>query len=255
MGSVRYGQHFLISDAIVEKELEYASLTKNDVVLEVGPGKGKLTFPLAERVKEVIAVEVDSYLIKSLEPTLPENVTLIQGDIVKTDLESLPRFNKVVSNLPYQVSSPFTFQLLEYDFELAVLIYQLDFALRMVAEPWEYDYSRLSVGVYYKAECEIVEEIPRTCFQPAPRVDSAMVVLKPREQAPFELESEAFFYELARELFSHRRKMIRSILKNRYNVTDDDLPFMEMRVEEMSAEEIGLLANWLVKRGVNKGGE
>jgi len=241
----RYGQHFLIDQSVIEEELALANLHPDDVVLEVGPGKGALTKKLAERVKKVIAVEVDQFLIKSLESEVPENVTLIQGDIVKLGLNDLPKFNKVVTNLPYQISSPFTFDLLKYPFEKAAIIYQYDFALRMTAEPWMYDYSRLSVGVYYYAECELIRKISPGSFRPQPRVDSALVSLVPRKKPAFEVKDEEFFFDIVRILFNHRRKTVRAVLKNHFKSIDEDLPFLQLRVEEMSPEEIGLLSNLL----------
>jgi len=241
----RYGQHFLIDESVIDQELALANLKPDDVVLEVGPGKGALTKRLAEQVKEVIAVEVDRFLIKSLESEIPGNVKLIEGDIVKLGLETLPKFNKVVTNLPYQISSPFTFQLLKYPFERAAIIYQLDFALRMTAEPWMYDYSRLSVGVYYYSECELIRKIPPGAFRPQPRVDSALVTLLPRSKPAFEVKDEEFFFDIVRVLFNHRRKTVRAVLKNHLKSIDEDLPFLSLRVEEMSPEEIGLLSNLL----------
>ena len=111
-------------------------------LLEVGPGKGILTNLLAKKVKRVIAVEIDEKLIKSLKEILPSNVILIKNDVIKLNFENLPKFNKVVSNLPYQISSPFTFKVLDYNFDLAILIYQKEFADRIIAKPGNKKYSK-----------------------------------------------------------------------------------------------------------------
>ena len=171
----KIGQNFLIDKQVVKREINYADLSKNDIVLEIGPGEGILTKILATKAKKVIAIEIDSRLVEKLEPTLPDNVRLINSDVLKIDFNTIPAFNKVVSNLPFQISSPITFKLLEYPFTKAVLIYQKDFADRMVAKQGSKDYSRLSVGVYYKAHCRILETVSRKCFYPTPKVDSCII--------------------------------------------------------------------------------
>ncbi|MCK4996374.1 MAG: ribosomal RNA small subunit methyltransferase A, partial [Thermoplasmatales archaeon] len=173
----KLGQNFLIDKRVAEQEVNYAGIENNDVVLEIGPGQGILTRLLAERAKRVIAIEIDKNLIGDLGSSLSENVELIHGDALKIDFETLPKFNKIVSNLPFQISSPITFKLLDYNFELAVLIYQKEFADRMIAAPDSKDYSRLSVGIYYKTKCELLETIPKTCFKPQPKVDSCAIRL------------------------------------------------------------------------------
>ncbi|HDJ99682.1 MAG TPA: methyltransferase domain-containing protein, partial [Firmicutes bacterium] len=142
----KLGQHLLIDRKIAEREVNYASISKEDVILEVGPGKGILTLILAERAKEVVAVEVDHRFVNFLKGIIPDNVRIIHGDILKIDLESI-NFNKVVANLPFSISSPFTFRLLDSSFSKAILIYQKHFAKRMVAKPGSKEYSRLSVAV------------------------------------------------------------------------------------------------------------
>jgi 16S rRNA (adenine1518-N6/adenine1519-N6)-dimethyltransferase len=241
----KLGQNFLINKKIAEREVEYASVTKLDTVLEIGPGKGVLTNILASKAKKVIAVEIDKKLVENLKEILPENVELINSDILKIDLKDLPKFNKVVSNLPFQISSPFTFRLLDYDFELAVLIYQKEFADRMIAKPKTKDYSRLSVNVYYKAYCETLGVVPKSCFSPQPKVDSCMIRLIPRKHPAFDVVDEKFFFELTRNLFNFRRKKIGTILKDFYKIKDKDIPFFDNRVEELMPEQIGVLSNYL----------
>jgi len=146
----KLGQHFLVDEQVAGRETTYANIGKDDVVLEIGPGKGVLTQLLARDAKKVIAVEIDRFFVEELKNKMPSNVEVIHADVLKIDFNTLPLFNKIVSNLPFQISSPVTFKLLEYPFSKAVLIYQKDFADRMIAVPGTKDYSRLSVGVYYK---------------------------------------------------------------------------------------------------------
>ncbi len=244
----KLGQNFLTDINTAKREIEYAKINKKDVVLEVGPGKGILTKILSEKAKKVIAVEIDKNLIGYLEKNISKNVELINKDVLEIDLTTLPKFNKVVSNLPYQISSPFIFKILEYDFEFAVLILQKEFAERLVAEPGDKNYSRLSVSVFYKAYCELLETVPKGRFRPAPKVDSAIVEIIPRKYKPFKLEDEDFFYKLVKNLFNHRRKKIKTILKNKYRVESSDLPFLEYRVEKLSPKQIGELSNKLMEK-------
>ena len=244
----KFGQNFLVDKKVALQEVEHANINEKDVVLEIGPGKGVLTELLAQRAKKVIAIEVDKNLVKDLQSFLPDNVVLINDDVLNVDFESLPRFNKIVSNLPFQISSPITFKLLNYDFSLAVLIYQKEFADRMVAKPNSKSYSRLSVGVYYKACCEIVEVVSKTCFKPQPKVDACVVKLIPRKRSPFLVYDEGFFFDLTRELFNHRRKKIKHTLKKLYNIDYSNMSFLDNRVENLSPEQIGELSNILFKR-------
>jgi 16S rRNA (adenine1518-N6/adenine1519-N6)-dimethyltransferase len=243
----KLGQNFLINKKIAEKEVEYASINEQDIVLEIGPGEGVLTNLLASKAKKVIAVEIDKILVDNLKGNLPENVELINKDILKIDLKNFPKFNKVVSNLPFKISSPFTFKLLRYDFNLAILIYQKEFADRMVAKPKTENYSRLSVNVYYKAFCEKLEMVPKSCFSPQPKVDSCIIKLIPRKTPAFDVVDEKFFFDLTRNLFNFRRKKIGTVLKALYNVKYKDLPFIDKRIEELKPEQIGALSNYLYK--------
>ena len=245
MSKRKTGQNFLIDKNVAEREVSHANITKKDVVLEIGPGTGILTKLLAERAKKVIAIEIDGELIEKLKKFIPDNVELIHGDALKVDFETLPKFNKIVSNLPFQISSPITFKFLDYNFSLAVLIYQKEFADRMVAKPGSKDYSRLSVGIYYKTNCDIIRTVPRTCFYPQPRVDSCMVQLFPRKSPPFSVHNEPFFFELTRELFNHRRKKIKNTLDRIYDMSLEDVPYLDKRVEELTPEQIGELSNIL----------
>jgi 16S rRNA (adenine1518-N6/adenine1519-N6)-dimethyltransferase len=237
------GQNFLIDNKVAEREVIYADISKDDVVLEIGPGKGIITKLLSFKAKKVIAIELDKNLYNNLKKTIPDNVELINDDAVKVDFNTLPHFNKIVSNLPFQISSPITFKILNHYFSLAILIYQKEFANRLIANPGSKDYSRLTVGVYYKARCKILETIPKTCFSPQPRVDSCIIELSPRKQSPFTVLDEKLFFDLTKNLFNHRRKKIKNILVESYKFKLDGIPYLENRVEELLPEQIANLSN------------
>lgn len=248
MGKTRLGQHFLTDSSVVEKELSIAQLSTKDIVLEVGPGKGVLTKELAKNCQQVIAVELDSQLVDHLQHILPKNVTLVHADVMKLSWDKIPLFTKVVANLPYQISSPFTFKLFESSFQKAVLIYQKEFAERMIAKPGSKQYSRLSVGIAYKAQCCIHQTIPPKSFSPPPEISSCLVEITPFSKPPFYVKDESFFFILTRLLFSHRRKKIRTILKNAFSTPiPEDIMFGDQRVEKLTPEQIGSLSNVLIE--------
>ncbi len=240
----RWGQHFLIDVSVANREVNYADLTTDDIVLEIGPGKGIITRLLAQKASQVIAIEIDRRLVEHLKTSLPDNVTLIQGDALLVDFKTLPRFTKIVSNLPFEISSPIMFKFLSSCFSKAILIFQKDFAERLVASPGTSQYSRLTVGVSYKAHCRILENVPRNCFSPAPKIDCSIVEIIPYDKPAFQVENEQFFFELTKQLFTHRRKKIRTTIKSLYG-TIDQLPYLDQRVEELTPIQIGRLSDEL----------
>jgi len=248
MSRVKKGQNFLINKNVAVREVEYAEITRDDVVLEIGPGKGIITELLAEKAKKVIAIEIDKKLVVELNSNLPGNVEIINDDALKVDFNSISKFNKIVSNLPYQISSPITFKFLNYNFKLAVLIYQKEFAERMYASYNSKNYSRLSVGIDYKAKCEFLELVPKNYFNPQPKIDSYMVKLIPREKPKFMVINENFFYDVTRELFNQRRKKIKNIVKKRWNILIEDELFGNKRVEEITPEQIGKISDYIFKK-------
>jgi 16S rRNA (adenine1518-N6/adenine1519-N6)-dimethyltransferase len=245
----RLGQNFLLDDSVIRRSVGFASLSANDTVLEIGPGLGNLTEELLKTGAKVVAVEQDLDFCKFLEKRFGERLQLVQADAVKA---FLPKFNKVVSNLPYQISSPITFKLLDLGFDVAVLMLQREFAERMIAKPGTSDYGRLSVGVYYRAECKIMLNVPSSSFWPQPKVDSCIVKLVPKSP-PFKVKDEDVFYRVTQAVFSHRRKMISNSLKTdpavsgmmseRVAVQLGSLPFASKRPEELTPEMIGELAD------------
>src|SRR3990170_1094284 len=160
------GQHFLVYSRVAARHIAYAKVGPSDVVLEIGPGLGVLTRELVVRARRVIAIEADRRLAARLRRSIPE-ADVMEGDALKVEW---PPFDVMASNLPYRISSPLTFRLLDASFDRAVLMYQWEFARRMVAKPGTPDYSRLSVGVYRRAKCEVLERVPRNAFRAPPRV-------------------------------------------------------------------------------------
>jgi len=241
----RLGQHFMLDDSVLKRMVEAASLSPADTVLEIGPGLGNLTEMLLKTGAKVRAVEQDQEFVKFLRRRFGNRLELLEADAVEA---FLPQFNKVVSNLPYQISSPITFKLLEEGFDIAVIMLQREFAERMVAEPGTRDYGRLTVGVYYHAQCEILFGVPRSSFWPQPRVDSCVVELRPRPP-PFEVEDHDLFTEVTRALFSHRRKKIVNSLKSDTVIAGmlsgekadmlSEIPYAAQRAEELTPEMIG----------------
>jgi 16S rRNA (adenine1518-N6/adenine1519-N6)-dimethyltransferase len=208
--SKRAGQHHVVDPTVLDKIVDHARLSREDVVLEIGAGIGNLTRLLAQRAGKVISIERDRRFVKILREQLRglSNVQIIYGDALRIEL---PKFNKVVANLPYGISSDITFRLLEHKFELAVLMYQQEFAERMVAKPGSDDYSRLTVNTYYRARVELLGEVPPEAFVPQPKVTSAIVRLSPREP-PFKVSDEKIFFDVVRALFQHRRQRVRNAL-------------------------------------------
>jgi 16S rRNA (adenine1518-N6/adenine1519-N6)-dimethyltransferase len=241
----KLGQNFLIDEKVAQREIKYADITKDDIVLEIGPGKGILTKLLANSAKKVIAIEIDKNLINNLKKSIPSNVELIYGDSLKIDYDTLPKFNKIVSNLPFQISSPITFKFLNYSFSVAVLIYQKEFADRMIAKTGSKNYSRLSVGIYYKTKCELLETISKTSFKPQPKVDSCIIRLVPRINPPFKVINESFFQDITKNLFNNRRKKIKNILEKNYGIKLKDMAYINKRVENLTPAQIGELSNIL----------
>ncbi|MGC9307430.1 MAG: 16S rRNA (adenine(1518)-N(6)/adenine(1519)-N(6))-dimethyltransferase RsmA [Thermoplasmatota archaeon] len=239
---MRRGQHFLVDDRVAERQVAYAALSRDDVVLEIGAGNGALTRHLAEVAGRVIAIEIDAELAVGLENM--ENVELVRRDALEVDFSAL-HFNKVVANLPYQISSPVTFKLLEHSFDLGVLMYQKEFAERLVAAPGSDAYARLSVMAQYAADWELLETVSPGAFYPRPKIRSAIVRMTPRPPL-FSVVDEAVFAEVVRALFSHRRKKIRNGLLAAGLIGREQLeavPYVDRRAEDLLPAQIGAISD------------
>jgi len=246
------GQHFLIDSRVADRHVEFASPGRSEVALEIGPGLGVLTRPLAKRAGRVVAIEKDRRLAAALRGLAP-NVDVVHGDALRVPW---PRFDVMVANLPFQISSPLTFALFDAPFDRAFLMYQREFADRLTATPGTRAYSRLTVHAIGRCDCEIVEAVPRAAFYPEPEVDAAIVALRPRPP-PFRIEHPAVFRTTVDAIFAHRRKTIGRALRlerRRFGVAPEDwesrvdrAPFLTRRAGELTPEEIAELSAALAK--------
>lgn len=221
----RFGQNFLIDTHVLEKIIKSAEITKEDLVLEIGPGIGTMTQYLCENAREVVAVEIDKNLIPILEnDTLAEydNVTVINEDILKLDLNELVKERnggnriKVVANLPYYITTPIIMGLFESHVPLKniTVMVQKEVADRMQADPGSKDYGALSLAVQYYATPYIAANVPPNCFMPRPNVGSAVIRLTLHENPPVQVKKESFMFALIRASFNQRRKTLVNGLTN-----------------------------------------
>ena len=220
----KYGQNFLIDTHVLEKIIRAAEITRDDFVLEIGPGIGTLTQYLAEAAREVAAVEIDRNLIPILEETLREypNTTVINADVLRLDIGELVREKsggrpvKVVANLPYYITTPIIMGLFEskVPLESMTVMVQKEVALRMQAGPGTKDYGALSLAVQYFAEPYLAANVPPNCFMPRPAVGSAVIRLARHERPPVEAADEKRMFAIIRAAFGQRRKTLVNALAN-----------------------------------------
>ena len=261
----KFGQNFLIDTSVLDRIVAAAEITKEDCVLEIGPGIGTMTQYLAESAGEVVAVEIDKNLIPILKETLGEydNVTVINDDILKVDIEGLAKeYNggrpiKVVANLPYYITTPIIMGLFESGtpLESITIMVQKEVADRMQVGPGTKDYGALSLAVQYYAKPEIIANVPPNCFIPRPTVGSAVIKLTRYEKPPVDVEDPSFMFTLIRASFNQRRKTLVNGLTGAGNlpVTKEQivkaLERMQLsatvRGETFTLEQFAILANLL----------
>lgn len=239
----KYGQNFLIDMHVLDRIMDAAEITKEDCVLEIGPGIGTMTQYLAERAREVIAVEIDQNLIPILNDTLSayHNVTVINDDVLKVDIERLCEEKnagqpmKVVANLPYYITTPIIMGLFESHVPLKsiTIMVQKEVADRMQTGPGSKDYGALSLAVQYYAKPEIVANVPPNCFIPRPNVGSAVIRLTRHEVSPVAVEDERYMFALIRASFNQRRKTLVNGLTNG-GVSDKDSVLAALREMNLS---------------------
>lgn len=243
----KFGQNFLIDTHVLEKIIEAAGVTKEDFVLEIGPGIGTMTQYLAEAAREVTAVEIDRNLIPILADTLSgyENVTVINEDILKLNIRKLAeeknggRPIKVVANLPYYITTPIIMGLFEshVPIDSITIMVQKEVAERMQEGPGSKEYGALSLAVQYYARPEIVASVPPNCFMPRPKVGSAVIRLTRHEQAPVEVEDERLMFQIIRASFNQRRKTLANGLGNSPEI------HLNKEMIQQSIEELGVPVN------------
>ena len=263
----KFGQNFLIDDHVINKIIHGAEVTKDDFVLEIGPGIGTMTQYLCEHARQVVAVEIDKNLIPILKDTLSEydNVKVIQNDILKVDINEIAekenggRPIKVVANLPYYITTPIIMGLFEshVPIENITVMVQKEVADRMQVGPGTKEYGALSLAVQYYAEPYIVANVPPNCFMPRPKVGSAVIRLTRHKENPVEVKDEALMFRLIRASFNQRRKTLVNGLTNSPEVQaskEEILAALEemgvsatVRGETFGLEEFATLANLLAK--------
>lgn len=231
----KYGQNFLIDNNILENIIKAADITKEDFILEIGPGIGTLTQYLCEHAKKVLAVEIDKKLIPILDETLADydNVEVINDDILKLDLNKLVSEKnqgnkiKVVANLPYYITTPIIMELLEskIPIENITVMVQKEVAMRIQSGPGTKAYGSLSVVCQYYGEVYIATDVPPSCFIPRPKVGSAVLCLKPHDKPPVQLEDEELFFKIIRSTFNQRRKTLANSLNNSgsFNLSKEEI--------------------------------
>lgn len=261
----KYGQNFLVDSHVLEKIVASAGITQEDCVLEIGPGIGTMTQYLAEKAREVIAVEIDKNLIPVLKDTLSDysNVTILHEDILKVDIKGLVdtenggRAIKVVANLPYYITTPIIMGLFESGVPLKsiTVMVQKEVADRMQVGPGTKDYGALSLAVQYYAKPEIVAQVGPNCFIPKPNVGSAVIRLTRYEEPPVRVRDEKFMFRLIRAAFNQRRKTLVNSLCNAgiegvnkediVNALDEMKISRTVRGEALTLEQFGQLSDIL----------
>lgn len=264
----KFGQNFLIDTHVLDKIIRAAKITKDDLVLEVGPGIGTMTQYLAEAARGVIAVEIDKNLIPILSDTLQgyDNVKVINADILKVDVRKLAEEEnegkpvKVVANLPYYITTPIIMGLFEthVPVESITVMVQKEVAQRMQTGPGNKDYGALSLAVQYYAKPYIVANVPPNCFLPRPKVGSAVIRLARHESPPVEVKDEKLLFDIIRASFNQRRKTLANGLRNADRL---DIPReiiveaierlgkgAEVRGESLTLEEFARLSNYIRER-------
>ncbi len=260
------GQNFLIDENIIYKIIDGAEITKDDTIIEIGPGIGTLTQYLAEEAKRVLAIEIDKSLIPILGETLKdyENTEVINTDILKVDLKELVETKlsgervKVVANLPYYVTTPIIMKFLEEEVPVKdiVVMVQKEVADRLKAKPNTKDYGSLSVAVQYFCEPEIVTRVPKTVFIPTPNVESTVIRLKVLDNPPVNVTNRKLFHRVVRASFAKRRKTILNSLSfSNLGIDKDQIKECLMacdidpkrRGESLAIEEFAALSNAVCK--------
>ena len=220
----KFGQNFLIDSNVLESIIRGAEITKDDFVLEIGPGIGTMTQYLCEAARQVVAVEIDKMLIPILEDTLSEydNVEVINQDVLKVDIKSLAEEKntgkpiKVVANLPYYITTPIIMGLFEsgVPIDSITIMVQKEVADRMQTGPGSKDYGALSLAVQYYATAKVILNVSATCFMPRPNVDSAVIKLTRHKEPTVNVADEKLMFKIIRASFNQRRKTLVNGLKN-----------------------------------------
>ncbi|MBI5197804.1 MAG: ribosomal RNA small subunit methyltransferase A [Nitrospirae bacterium] len=250
------GQHFLRDREMVGRILRTARIDADDTIVEIGPGEGCLTFPMAEQASSLIAIELDEGLCASLasKGTSYPNLEIVHGDALTFPYETVPSPFKVVANIPYYITTPLLFRLLEHRDRISTMtiMVQKEVAERITAQPGGKDYGVLSITVQFLSSPEIRFVVPRWAFFPPPKVDSAVLFLTPRPQPAVAVRDSRYFREIVKQAFSHRRKVISNALPSSLCSKEEVQKALgkagidpKRRPETLSLEEWGLLSDIL----------
>lgn len=263
----KFGQNFLIDSNVLESIIRGAEITKDDFVLEIGPGIGTMTQYLCEAARQVVAVEIDKMLIPILEDTLSEydNVEVINQDVLKVDIKSLAEEKnngkpiKVVANLPYYITTPIIMGLFEsgVPIDSITIMVQKEVADRMQTGPGSKDYGALSLAVQYYATAKVILNVSATCFMPRPNVDSAVIKLTRHKEPTVNVADEKLMFKIIRASFNQRRKTLVNGLKNSPELSFSKEQIVKaiekigkqetIRGEALTLEEFAELANAFIE--------
>lgn len=254
----KLGQNFLINQEIIDDIVEKSEISKDDVVIEIGPGLGSLTKALLAKAKKVVAIELDPNMVDVLKGRfLNDNLEIIFGDVLKVDLNEIIKEEhsvKVVANLPYYITTPILMKLLEekYSFKSITVMVQKEVGERICSEPGTKEYGAITIAVNYYSLPHIIIDVPKENFLPSPEVDSCVVKLDILDEPPVKLKDEEIFFEIVRDGFNHRRKTISNSLSsgkqdkekviqvlNKLNIDE------KLRAEDLTIEEFANIVNEL----------
>ncbi len=243
----RFGQNFLTDTKVIENIISAIAPNFDDNLLEIGPGQGAMTLPLLECVKQLNVIEIDRDLIQILKSFNKDNLIINEGDALKFDLNTLPKPLRVVGNLPYNISSPILFHLLQYREKITDMTFMLqkEVVERMAASSGSKIYGRLSVMVQAFFEVELIFIVPPESFDPAPKVDSAIVYLKPLKES--KVNNVQLFEKIVKACFSQRRKTLKNCLKNLLTQEQTSID-LSQRAEMLDVGEFITLTNDYAKQ-------
>ncbi|KPU27494.1 16S rRNA methyltransferase [Caloranaerobacter sp. TR13] len=262
------GQNFLIDKNIIDKICDGAEIKESDQIIEVGPGIGTLTQELCKRARKVVAIEIDKNLYPILNDNLSsyDNFHLVQGDVLKIDLNTLisDYFDndgeiKVVANLPYYITTPIIMKLLEEKIRVnkIVVMVQKEVALRMRAKPGTKDYGALSIAVQYYSKPQIIVNVPKNVFMPRPNVDSAVIMLNVYEKPIVKVEDEKFLFKIIKAAFGKRRKtLVNALNSSQLGIAKEDIISIlnecnidvKARAEDLSLDEFAKITNSILSK-------
>ena len=238
----RFGQNFLVDHRVINQIISTISPNNDDSIIEIGPGKGAITFPIIEYLDHLSVIEIDRDLVSMLKSEEQEKLTIYQADALTFDFSQIPNKLRVIGNLPYNISSPLLFHLLDYRKQIIDMTFMLQKEVvdRIVAPPGSKTYGRLSVMMQAFYEVELMFVVPKESFEPQPKIESAILYLKTREQSL--VKNSKPLEEIVKLAFSQRRKTLKNCLKSVLNQSQTEID-LSQRAEMLSTENFVTLMN------------